>query len=65
MTNRGPYRTSLCAADCSGSSHGDGCPLGAAYWEAHERDRHRSAVAATALAAPDDASIRFSLMELD
>lgn len=63
MRDRGPYRVSTCAADCSGVSHGDSCPYGHAYWEAHTRDRR--AVAAFAATPADDAAIRFSLMELD
>lgn len=63
---RGPYRTSRCASDCSGTSHGDTCPAEDEYWHAHERDRRRaSAAAQVSHDAQDDASIRFSLMELD
>ena len=63
MSDRGPYRVSTCAADCSGAAHSDMCPADVAYWEAHAKDRRAATIAATS--PPDDASIRFSLMELD
>lgn len=64
MSDR-PYRVSACAADCSGVAHSEGCPTGIAYWSAHFADVRARAAHPSPSVAPDDATIRFSLMELD